>query len=176
MDDTPKKSRSKKEINLDKIDSMSIVEDNFINIDGAQFNTNRSSDTSFNLSDEEKEIKKNSMHDSDSINRSSDYTLDEDDLFDSDDNLDEEMLTTLVEGQYFGTSTMTKDGTVKAPVTTYAAKKCHLLVIDGKALHDLKFKCEERIKYDHFDFMREIYLFQKLSRGRVHKLKEEFEI
>ena len=38
------------------------------------------------------------MHDSDSINRSSDYTLEEEDLFDSDDNQDEELLTTLVEG------------------------------------------------------------------------------
>ena len=43
-------------------------------------------------------MKKNSMHDSDSINRSSDYTLEEEDLFDSDDNQDEELLTTLVEG------------------------------------------------------------------------------
>ena len=43
-------------------------------------------------------------------------------------------------------------------------------------MHDLKFKYDERIKYDHFHFMQEIYLFQKLSRGRVHKLKDEVEI
>ena len=71
---------------------------------------------------------------------------------------------------------MSKEDTVKAPVTIYAAKKCHLLVIDGKAMHDLKFRYDERIKYDHFHFMQEIYLFQRLSRGRVHKLKDEFEI
>ena len=118
------------------------------------------------------------MHDYDSINRSSDYTLDEEDLslIDSDGEQQEELLTNLEEGQYFGTTTMSKEDTVKAPVTIYAAKKCHLLVIDGKAMHDLKFRYDERIKYDHFHFMQEIYLFQRLSRGRVHKLKDEFEI
>ena len=64
---------------------------------------------------------------------------------------------------------------MKAPVTTYAAKTCHLLVINSKAMHDLRFNYEDRIKQEHFRFMQEIYLFQKLSRGRVHKLKDELE-
>jgi len=64
----------------------------------------------------------------------------------------------LEEGQYFGANTF--DEVLKpAPVSAYAAKDLHLLVVEASAMRKLKFIHTERVKFEQFDFMSSIYLF-----------------
>ena len=71
-------------------------------------------------------------HSFNSINRTSDYTRSEESLGfieDEEGKLSEQLLVMLEEGQYFGAHTVLDD-MAKAPVSTYAAKNLHLLVVD----------------------------------------------
>ena len=103
-----KKSQSRKTIRLDKIYSKS-QQSSEAQLPEIDFNRplSNSDNDSHDLSEEEQ--KRNSIHDSDSINRSSDFTLEEEDLslINSDTGeQEEELLNILQEGQYFGTANM----------------------------------------------------------------------
>ena len=83
------------------------------------------------------------------------------------------MLVTLEEGQYFGASNIL-DNLAKSPVSAYASKDCHLMVVDEQAYRNLEESFLYRIKWEQYNFMRDINLFKKLSRPRVHKMGQEF--